>query len=186
VLTLLRGLIVGAFLVFGILSIYFYSTKIANYGFGEILLVVKGTLIVVGTYYVQSLAFATTPVLVGIIMGLLSSSALYVNQFPDFDADKQCGRRNLVVRLGLRNAARVYVVYPVLSYGLLTVGVMMGCIPAIALLSAVAVPLFYRTFKMLTYGNFDSLFPAMTQNVLGTRIVGIVVTLAYLVAGVFG
>ncbi len=186
ILTLMRGFVVGAFLVFGILSVYFYSTKIANFGFGEVLLVVKGTLIVVGSYYVQSLAFATTPVLVGIIMGLLSSSALYVNQFPDFEADKKCGRRNLVVRLGLRNAARAYVIYPVLSFSLVMVGVLIGDIPMFALLSLVALPLFYKTSRMLTAGNFDtsSLFPAMTQNILGARIVGIIVTLAYLIAGV--
>ncbi len=188
ILTLMRGFVVGAFLVFGILSVYFYSTKIANFGFGEVLLVVKGTLIVVGSYYVQSLAFATTPVLVGIIMGLLSSSALYVNQFPDFEADKKCGRRNLVVRLGLRNAARAYVIYPVLSFSLVMVGVLIGDIPLFALFSFVALPLFYKTSRMLTAGKFDtsSLFPAMTQNVLGARIVGIIVTLAYLIAGVIG
>ena len=188
ILTLMRGFVVGVFLVFGILSVYFYSTKIANIGLGEILLVVKGTLIVVGSYYVQSLAFASTPVLVGIIMGLLSSSALYVNQFPDFAADRECGRRNLVVRLGLRDAARAYVIYPVLIFSLLTVGVMIGDIPMFALLSVVALPFFYRTAKRLTAGKFDSssLFPAMTQNVLGARIVGIIVTLAYLIAGVIG
>jgi len=188
ILTLMRGFVVGAFLVFGILSVYFYSTKIANFGFGEVLLVVKGTLIVVGSYYVQSLAFATTPILVGIIMGLLSSSALYVNQFPDFEADKKCGRRNLVVRLGLRNAARAYVIYPVLSFSLVMVGVLIGDIPMFALLSLVALPLFYKTSRMLTAGNFNtsSLFPAMTQNVLGARIVGVIVTLAYLIAGVIG
>jgi len=183
VLTLMRGYVVGVFLVFGILSVYFYSTKIANYGFGEVLLVAKGTLIVVGTYYVQSLAFATPPLLVGVIMGLLSSSALYVNQFPDFNADKACGRRNLVVRLGLRNAARVYVIYPILSYSLLVAGVIIGDIPIFALVSVVALPLFYRTFKGLTVGKFDnsSLFPAMAQNVFGARIMGIVITLAYLI-----
>ena len=186
IVTLMRGIVVGAFLVFGVLSVYFYSTKIANFGFGEVLLVVKGTLIVVGTYYVQSLAVAVTPILVGIIMGLLSSSALYVNEFPDFEADKQCGRRNLVVRLGLRNAGRAYGIYPVLSFSLLTIGVMMGDIPIFALLSVIALPFFYKTYKKLTTGKFDnsSLFLAMTQNVLGARIVGIIITLAYLIAGV--
>jgi len=184
VLTIMRGYVVGALLVFGILSVYFYSTKIANYGFGEVLLVVKGTLIVVGTYYVQSLAFAAPPLLAGVIMGLLSSSALYVNQFPDYNADKQCGRRNLVVRLGLRNAAKAYVIYPMLSYSILTIGVRIGDIPILALFSVVALPFFYKTFRRLTVGKFDnsSLFPAMTQNVFGARIMGVIITLAYLIA----
>ena len=180
----MRGYVVGAFLAFGVLSVYFYSTKIANYGFGEVLLVAKGTLVVVGTYYVQSLSFATPPLLVGVIMGLLSSSALYVNQFPDFNADKQCGRRNLVVRLGLRNAARAYVIYPILSYSLLAVGVIIGDIPIFSLFSVVAAPFFCKAFMRLTEGRYDnsSLFPAMAQNVFGARIMGIVITLAYLIA----
>ena len=187
ILTFLRGLVVAAFLVFGILSIYFYSTKIANFGFGEVLLVFKGMLIVVGSYFVQTSTFGPAPVLVGVIMGLLSSSALYVNQFPDFEADRRCGRLNLVVRLGLRNASRAYVVYPVLIFSLIVAGVGMGVIPVFGLSAILALPFFYRVSKILTSKAFDAskAFPVMAQNVLGARFVGVVITLAYLVSAIF-
>jgi 1,4-dihydroxy-2-naphthoate octaprenyltransferase len=108
VLTALRGWIVGVLVLFGVLSVYFYSTKIVNIGLGEGLLVLKGTFIVLGTFYVQSLTLTAAPFMVGVVMGLLSSAALYVNEFPDFEADRKCGRRNLVVRMGVKEAARVY------------------------------------------------------------------------------
>ncbi|MFB5647413.1 MAG: prenyltransferase, partial [Candidatus Nitrosomaritimum yanchengensis] len=44
------GVIIAMILGFAILSIYFYSTKIVDYGLGEFFVAVKGTLIVLGTY----------------------------------------------------------------------------------------------------------------------------------------
>lgn len=185
ILTYLRGWVVGAFLLFGILSIYFYSTKIANFGMGEILLVFKGTLIVVGTYYVQALSIDVAPILVGVIMGLLSSMALYVNEFPDYEADRTCGRRNLIVRLRPERAAKAYVIYPLLVFGLITLGVVTRTIPFLAVGVFVALPFFFRTSRWLRYGGRDGphLLPAMTQNVIAARIVGVVITVAYVVSG---
>jgi 1,4-dihydroxy-2-naphthoate octaprenyltransferase len=42
-------------------------------------------------------------------LGLLVASFLWVNEFPDYRADLGAGKRNLVVRLGRAQAARVLV-----------------------------------------------------------------------------
>ena len=52
--TIMMGLIVGAILLFAVVATYFYSTKVVQAGLGEIFLVIKGTLIVFGSFYVQS------------------------------------------------------------------------------------------------------------------------------------
>ena len=39
---------------FAILSVIFYSTKIVNWGLAEVFVTIKGTLIIIGTYYIQS------------------------------------------------------------------------------------------------------------------------------------
>ena len=50
----LHGIVIGVILAFAIMSIYFYSTKIVNWGLAEVFVAVKGTLIVMGTYYIQN------------------------------------------------------------------------------------------------------------------------------------
>ena len=52
-LVLVRGITIAIILVFAIFAVYFYSTTIVNAGLGEIFVAVKGTLIVIGTVYVQ-------------------------------------------------------------------------------------------------------------------------------------
>ncbi len=80
------GLVVGAILLFAVLATYFYSTKVVSSGLGEVFLVIKGTLIVLGSFYVQSRVIEFDPIYVGLILGLLSSSVVFVNEFPDFRA----------------------------------------------------------------------------------------------------
>ena len=47
---------------------------------------------------------------------MLFRSILVINQYPDYEADKLCNKRNWVVRLGKTKALKVYVVLFVLSY----------------------------------------------------------------------
>jgi len=51
------GIIIGLILAFAVLSIYFYSTKIVDSGLAEVFVTVKGTMIVLGTYFIQTLEF---------------------------------------------------------------------------------------------------------------------------------
>lgn len=179
-----RGWLVGVFLLFGIVAVYFYSTHIANVGLGEGFIVLKGTLIVLGTYFVQALSIAVAPIFVGLIMGLLSSSALYVNEFPDYEADRLCGRRNLIVRVGRERAAKLYVLYPILVFTMIFSGILTRLLPLQSAVTFVAVPFFWRASRTLTKSNFEEpvsqLIPAMTQNVVGARIVGLLIVLSYI------
>lgn len=107
-----NGLTIAIILAFAIVSIYFYSTRIVDSGLGEVFVAIKGTMIVLGTYFVQSSEIVTEPVLGGIVLGVLSSMVLFVNSFPDFDADKASGRRTLVILLGKKRAASITWIFP--------------------------------------------------------------------------
>jgi 1,4-dihydroxy-2-naphthoate octaprenyltransferase len=50
------------------------------------------------------------------VLGLLVSAFLWINQFPDYRADRAAGKYNLVVRLGLDASALVFVVMLVAAY----------------------------------------------------------------------
>ena len=66
-----------------------------------------GPLIVLSAYFVQTGRISLLPVIVSIPIGLLVAAVLYINQFPDFEADRAVKKDNLVVRLGLRRTATI-------------------------------------------------------------------------------
>ena len=110
-------------------------------GLGELSIATAfGLLIIVGTDYVQRDAFAFTPLLAAIPYGLLTSSLLYINQFPDREADARAGKHHLVVRLGVEKARWGYLLL-VLVANLYLVGlVVSGMFSPWILLALLAAP----------------------------------------------
>ena len=76
-----------------------YSTKLVNVGLGETFVGIKGMLIVIGTFYVQTSTITTDSIVLGIIAGLLSAVVLFINSIPDINADREGGRKTLAILL---------------------------------------------------------------------------------------
>lgn len=82
--------------------------QLAYRGLGELDVVVcYGPLICLGTYVVQTNAYSLDVLCLSIPLGLFIAAFLWVNEFPDYEADKVSGKNNLVVRLGKRRAGRL-------------------------------------------------------------------------------
>lgn len=78
-------------------------------GLGELAVgVTFGPLLMLGTYVVQTQRLSLRPLLVGIPLGILIATVLWINEFPDYEADRRANKRNLVVRLGRARARVVY------------------------------------------------------------------------------
>jgi 1,4-dihydroxy-2-naphthoate octaprenyltransferase len=73
-------------------------------------------MIVLGAYFVQTGQLSAPLLHLSFILGLLVSAFLWINQFPDYRADRDAGKRNLVVRLGLRRATHGYVTLLATAY----------------------------------------------------------------------
>jgi 1,4-dihydroxy-2-naphthoate octaprenyltransferase len=56
-------------------------------------------------------------------LGVHIAAFLWINEFPDFRADKAHGKRNLVVRLGLQRAAFAYIILLATAYSWLALAV---------------------------------------------------------------
>src|SRR5919204_216320 len=78
---------------------------------------------------------------VGLIVGILSATVLFVNSFPDYEADKSKGRRTLVIILGKRTASAVFPVFVVATYALISVGIFLGYTQIYSLISFGSIPL---------------------------------------------
>lgn len=77
-------------------------------GFGELDVVLcYGPLVVASTYLIQAQRWSVPVLWASLPLGLLIAAFLWVNEFPDHDADVGANKRNLIVRLGKHRASRV-------------------------------------------------------------------------------
>jgi 1,4-dihydroxy-2-naphthoate octaprenyltransferase len=129
------GIIIAVILAFAILSIYFYSTKIVDSGLAEFFVAVKGTMIVLGTYFIQANQLTVDAALAGIIVGVMSSLVLFIASFPDYDADKSKGRKTLVIAVGKKNATKIFWLFPIISLTVIVFGISLRIFPISAFMS---------------------------------------------------
>lgn len=177
------GITIAIILGFAILSIYFYSTKIVDSGLGEFFVAVKGAMIVIGTLFIQSGEISPESVLAGIAVGSLSSLVLFIASFPDHDADKSKGRKTLVIVAGKQRAAKLFWVFPLVSYAAIMIGVWMNLFPLLSMISFLSIPLVIKSGIGLqkNYDYIDDLVPYMSSTLMFSRITGILFTSSFLI-----
>ena len=129
------GIVIGLIIVFsreasvlwlGIIGIgiaYQYNApplRLAYRGLGELAVALcYGPLICAGTYLVQRGTVSPQVLALSIPLGLLISGFLWINEFPDYRADKKSNKRNQVVRLGRHRASRGFVIVQASAFGVL-------------------------------------------------------------------
>jgi len=169
--------------LFGILTAYFYTTEIAKRGFGEFIVGLDlGPLAVLGAYYVQARQIALEPLIASLPIGLLVAGILYINEFPDSEADYSGGRYHLVVRLGKKKAAQGYLWLMVFVYGCILFAVLSKIMPPLTLLALLTLPLAFKAIKTtkLHYDNLPFLIPAMALTIMLHLFIGLLLSLGYI------
>lgn len=82
--------------------------RFAYRGLGELdVAICYGPLICISTYLIQLGEVNSSVVLASIPLGILIAAFLWINEFPDFEADRKVQKRNLIVRLGRHHASRL-------------------------------------------------------------------------------
>ena len=177
------GITIGIILGFAILSVYFYSTKIVNWGLAEIFVTIKGTLIVIGTFFIQSQGIDDFSIFAGIVVGLLSSLVLFVTSIPDHDIDKEKGRRTLIIIFGKSNTVKTFLIFPILTYGVIIFGVMTGLFPVYSLIVLLAKPFLILAMWHLkdSEKSENMLISSMTNTLYFSRIAGALFVVSFLI-----
>ena len=139
------GITIAIILGFAILSIYFYSTKIVDSGLGEFFVAVKGSMIVIGTLFIQSGEITIESILAGIVVGALSSLVLFIASFPDHDADKSKGRKTLVIVVGKEKSVKLFWIFPLVSYCAILSGVLLQVFPLLSMISFLSIPIMIKS-----------------------------------------
>jgi len=177
-----KGIVILILLSFAIISIYFYSTNIVNAGLGELFVAVKGCMIVMGSYYIQSNIIDLTSVFVGIIVGLLSSVVLLVTSFPDYDADKKGGRRTLVILSGKENSVKIFTAFIMVTYGMIIGGAIFNIIPLFSTIGLLSIPFAAQAInKLRRFNDTSQLISSMSSSIIYSRICGILLAISFII-----
>ena len=178
----IRGVTIAIILGFAVIAIYFYSTTIVNAGLGELFVAIKGAMIVLGSLYVQNATLEPAAIYGGAIVGLLSATVLFINSFPDYEADKSKGRRTLVIILGREVASTTFPMFIIAAYALIAGGIFFGLTKVYCLICFVSMPLAIKSALSLRKDpqSIDNIVPSMASTVTYSRITGFLLALSYI------
>jgi len=157
-------------------------------GFGELIVgLCFGTLMMLGAYYVQAQAFSAAVVVASLPVTLLIAGVLYINEFPDFVADRDSGKRHLVVRLGRPRAVYGYLIIMSGTYLSIIVGVATGILTPWVLMALLTLPQAVKAVKIakLHHSESSELVPANAATVGIHLLTGLLMTAGYAVAAIF-
>ena len=178
----IKGIIILILLTFAIISIYFYSSNIVNSGLGELFVAIKGCMIVLGSYYIQSNILDLSSIYVGIIIGLLSAVVLLVTAFPDYEADKKGGRRTLVIVAGKENSVKIFVTIITITYALIIGGSVLNIISIFSIIGLLSLPFAFRAaFKLKKYDDCSELVTGMANTIIYSRLCGILLAISFII-----
>ena len=178
----IKGIVILILLSFAIISIYFYSTNIVNAGLGELFVAIKGCMIVMGSYYIQSDTIDLTSVFVGIIIGLLSAVVLLVTSFPDYEADKKSGRRTLVILSGKQNSVKIFAGLIIVTCGMIIGGAIFNVIPLFSTIGLLSIPFAVKAiYKLKRFNDTSQLVSSMANSIIYSRICGLLLAISFII-----
>lgn len=175
----------------GAFSILFYTPLLTRLMLGELFSgLTLGTLVVLGTF----ISLTATPgqsletllpfevIMISIPPGILTSLLLLLNQFPDSEADRNGGRKHLVIKFGYKNAAYIYASGVVATFVIILVLPVAGVSSFWLYLGLIPVPIIFKATStaLKSYNNIDRLIPA-----LGANIVTVLLTDALIATAIF-
>lgn len=178
----MRGITIAVILGFAVVAIYFYSTSIVNAGLGELFVAIKGAMIVLGTFYVQSPALEPAAMYVGAIVGILSAIVLFVNSFPDYEADRSKGRHTLVILLGKKPAATAFPFFIIATFALIVAGIFLGFTKVYSLITLASIPFAIKAITLLRkdHESVEKMVPIMASAATYSRITGFLLALSFI------
>ncbi|HUV85723.1 MAG TPA: 1,4-dihydroxy-2-naphthoate octaprenyltransferase [bacterium] len=137
----------------GVASGFLYTATpvaIGYRGVGELFVGLNfGPLAVLGAHYVQAGRLSPAALIASVPVGLLIAAVLYINEFPDYEADRQVNKKTLIVLLGPKRARYGYIILIALTYAAIITFVAVGGLPTWALLGLLTLPLAVKAVTVL-------------------------------------
>jgi len=162
------GWILVPVIVLGAVAVLAYTDILARAYVGEAFAGLGlGFLPVLGTWIVQAETVDRLAVVAAVPAFFMTFNLLLLNEFPDESADRAGGRRNLVLLLGRRAAARVYALAALAVPAWLLAAVLFGELPSACLAAMLPSILLAAPFRWMAAGTSEAVpHPALAANVM--------------------
>lgn len=161
------GNVILALGAIGVFLGIFYTARPFRIGygsFGELAVGIGfGPLMVMGAYFAQAQGLPFKVFLISIPVGILIALVLFINEFPDYAADKSTGKRTLVVILGKKNAVVLYHILLISTYLIIIFLILLKFIPKTGLLTLLSIPLALKAV-LISRNNFDKIYELLPAN----------------------
>lgn len=148
-----------------------YSMKPFSFqsrGLGEIIIFLAfGPLITLGMGYINFGIFRPEYFLIGVPNGFVVANILWINEFPDYEADRNAGKRNLVVRIGTSGARYGYIILESLFYLSVLLLVYLRLYPVWSLAILVSLPMAIKASQHMWKHHADpvAIIPAQAGTI---------------------
>lgn len=188
-LGMMRGAFILLLLVIGFFCAYFYTAPPIRFGYrglGEMAqLLCFGPGIGIGAYYVQAQRISWEAFWGTLPFGIMLFSMITINEIPDYDEDQKGGKLNLVARFGREAGVWLFILSLLSAYGAIVLGVVLGRIPVLGLISLVTLPIAYKTISILRafYQEPIKMAPANLGMICTHNFTAILLVLAYFIEG---
>jgi 1,4-dihydroxy-2-naphthoate octaprenyltransferase len=156
-------------------------------GFGELAIFLAfGPVLTLASFYAISGQMDSVSFFLGIPQGCFITNVIWINQFPDVEADRGANKLNLVVRLGPNFSRFLYgllaltgILFPFLLVG-------MWHVPQMVLISLISVPLCAKAFWILfkNYKDHEKVIPGQALTIKFLAAHGLLLSLGILLGKV--
>jgi 1,4-dihydroxy-2-naphthoate octaprenyltransferase len=145
-----------------------------------------GSLPVLGAYFVQTNEYTWPAVIASIPSGILVHNLLFLNEFPDVEADITAHRKTLPITVGKDRASIIYSLLVAAIYLWIIGWVIAGEMPVYSLIALLTVPFAVKAIKGARhYQDMGRLMPAMASNVLVVLLTQFLLGIGYILATIF-
>ncbi len=172
----------------GLGAALFYSAspvQIMSLGLGECLIFLAfGPLLTWGAYYVQTGTFCWLGAAVSLPLAFLITAIIWINEFPDMEADMAAAKHHLVARLGLKRSRWVYAALMIAPFISLFLLIEIFHLPDLIIAGLAPLPLAVRAVRLAfrTPPTDPEFVPAQALTIQTHFFTGLTLTLALLYA----
>ncbi|OIO33650.1 MAG: 1,4-dihydroxy-2-naphthoate octaprenyltransferase [Candidatus Omnitrophica bacterium CG1_02_40_15] len=175
----------------GVFLGFFYTAlplKIGYRGFGEMVVgFCFGPLVVMGSYYVQAMKFSWAAFWASVPIGILVGLILFINEFPDYEADRAVNKNTVVVLLGKEKAMILFNIFLWMVYIIIALCAIFRSLPWLSLITFLTIQAAFKIMG-ISKKNFDKvneLLPANAGTIGLHTMVGFLMSASFLLKAFF-
>ena len=174
--------------LFGLAAAYLYSAspvQLMSQGLGELTIFMAfGPILSLGSYYAMTGRAAPEGFYIGLPLAFLITAILWINEFPDLEADTAATKEHMVARLGLKNSLLVYDGLMLAPFLCLPLLIEIFHFPGHLFAALVALPLALQAIDLArkTPPTDEEFIPLQALTIKTHFLLGLSLTLAFLYA----